>query len=196
MRRLTPEIVAMAGGASAAGMGSGGMATKLEAARIALTAGCATAITLGDQPGPDGGGALSALAAGAAATWFLPELSPERARRQWLLGALKPAGALQVDAGAAAALARGKSLLPAGVTRVAGRFERGDAVDVVDAGGVVLGRGVSAYSSEDAARLIGRNSTEIEAILGYRGRPALIHRDDLAMLADGPSRTAPGEKSP
>jgi glutamate 5-kinase len=178
VRRLTADILAMAGGANTgAGVGSGGMATKLEAARIALTAGCATAITLGSSPAPLGG-----LMDGARATWFLPEVTPETARRQWLAGALKPAGALTVDAGAARALAAGKSLLPAGVTSVTGRFERGDAVDVVDPEGRCIARGVSAYSSEDAARLIGRNTNEIEQILGFRGRPALVHRDDLVLL--------------
>jgi glutamate 5-kinase len=168
----------MAGGANAAaGVGSGGMATKLEAARIAMTAGCATAITLGDQPG----GPLSALAQGARATWFLPDVSPETARRQWLAGALKPSGTVRIDAGAARALKSGKSLLAAGVVAVSGRFERGDAVDVVDPGGATIARGVSAYSSDDAARLIGKKSDEFEAILGYRGRPALIHVDDLVL---------------
>lgn len=178
VRRLTPEIVAMAGGVNAsAGVGSGGMATKLEAARIALTAGCATAITLGTTPAP-----LAGLLSGSRATWFLPEVTPETARRQWLAGALKPAGQITVDAGAERALKAGKSLLPAGVTHVSGRFERGDAVDVVNAEGRTIARGVSAYSSDDAVRLIGRNTTEIEAILGFRGRPALVHRDDMVLV--------------
>jgi glutamate 5-kinase len=185
IRRITPEIIAMAGGANAAaGVGSGGMATKLEAARIAMMAGCATAITLGDQTLPDKtGGPLSALASGARATWFLPDVSPETARRQWLAGALKPAGVVRIDAGAARALKSGKSLLAAGVVAVSGRFGRGDAVDVVDPDGQTIARGVSAYSSEDAARLIGKKSDEFEAILGYRGRPALIHVDDLVLTA-------------
>jgi glutamate 5-kinase len=178
VRRLTPEIVAMAGGVNAsAGVGSGGMATKLEAARIALTAGCATAITLGTTPSPLGG-----LLTGSRATWFLPEMTPETARRQWLAGALKPAGQLTIDAGAERALKAGKSLLPAGVTLVTGRFERGDAVAVLNAEGHTIARGVSAYSSDDAIRLIGRNTTEIEAILGFRGRPALVHRDDMVLV--------------
>jgi glutamate 5-kinase len=182
VRRLTPDIVAMAGGANRiAGVGSGGMATKLEAARIAMTAGCATAITRGDRALPGGRGPIGALRDGARATWFIPDITPESARRQWLLGALKPAGAFRVDEGAAKALRSGKSLLPAGLVAVVGRFERGDAVDVEDPAGSVIARGVSAYSSEDAGRLIGRNTSEIEAILGYRGRPALIHVDDLAL---------------
>jgi glutamate 5-kinase len=184
VRRITPEIVAMAGGSNdAAGVGSGGMATKLDAARIAMTAGCATAIMLGAVDGAvDGAGPIAAVAAGARATWFLPEITPETARRQWLAGALKPAGSVMVDAGAAKALKAGKSLLAAGVTAVSGRFERGDAVSVTDPDGAVLARGVSAYSSDDAARLIGRKSDEFEAILGYRGRPALIHVDDLVLV--------------
>jgi glutamate 5-kinase len=176
--RITPDIVAMAGGANAnAGVGSGGMATKLEAARIAMTAGCATCIARGDaSPSP-----LAALSQGARSTWFLPDVSPETARRQWLAGSLKPEGAYVVDDGAARAVRAGKSLLPAGVTQLSGRFERGDAVEVRDPAGAVIARGVSAYSSQDAARLLGRNSAEIESILGYRGRPALIHVDDMVL---------------
>jgi glutamate 5-kinase len=184
VRRLTPEILAMAGGANAsAGVGSGGMATKLEAARIAMTAGCATAIVKGDAG--EHSGPVAALAAGQRATWFLPEMSPETARRQWLAGNLKPSGAVTVDAGAERALKSGKSLLPAGVTAVEGRFERGDAVEVRGPAGQVIGTGVSAYSAEDAARLIGRNSADIETILGYRGRPALIHVNDLVLNHHG-----------
>jgi glutamate 5-kinase len=181
VRRLSAEIIAMAGGVNkAAGVGSGGMATKLEAARIAMTAGCATAITLGSAA-TENGGPLAAVAAGARATWFLPDVSPETARKQWLAGQLNPAGSLSVDAGAVRALQAGKSLLPAGITKVSGRFERGDAVEVIGPDGSAVARGVSAYSSEDAAKLIGRNTADIEAILGFRGRPAVIHRDDLAL---------------
>jgi glutamate 5-kinase len=181
VRKLTADHIAMAGGANRqAGVGSGGMATKLEAARIALTAGCATAITRGDHGGAEGG-PLTALTAGARATWFLPDVTPETARKQWLQGALKPAGSVTVDAGAAAAVLAGKSLLPAGVTQVSGRFERGDALNVIGPDGLVLARGVSAYSSEDAVKLIGRKSADIEAILGYRGRPAIIHVDDMIL---------------
>ena len=181
VRKLTPGIAAMAGGANAAaGVGSGGMSTKVDAARIAMTAGCATLITLGTNTTAEAG-PIAAVASGSRGTWFLPELSPETARRQWLMGALKPAGAVRVDAGAAKALKSGKSLLAAGVVAVSGRFERGDAVDVVDPDGATIARGVSAYSSEDAARLVGRKSDEFEAILGYRGRPAIIHVDDLVL---------------
>jgi glutamate 5-kinase len=181
VRKLTPEIIAMAGGANtAAGVGSGGMATKIDAARIAMTAGCSTLITLGTNTTADAG-PIAAVASGSHGTWFLPDVSPETARRQWLVGALKPAGAVRIDAGAAKALRSGKSLLAAGVVAVSGRFERGDAVDVVDPDGATIARGVSAYSSEDAARLVGRKSDEFESILGYRGRPAIIHVDDLVL---------------
>ena len=183
VRKLTPEIAAMAGGANAsAGVGSGGMSTKIDAARIALTAGCSTLITLGANATADAG-PLAALASGARGTWFLTDVSPETARKQWLAGALRPAGSVRVDAGAARALKSGKSLLAAGVTAVAGRFDRGDAVDVIDLDGATIARGVSAYSSEDATKLIGRKSDEFEAILGFRGRPALIHVDDMVLVS-------------
>ena len=182
VRKLTPEIVAMAGGANtSAGVGSGGMSTKIDAARIALTAGCSTLITLGTNATTDAGPIASHIG-GARGTWFLTDLSPETARKQWLAGALRPTGSVRVDAGAARALKTGKSLLAAGVTAVAGRFERGDAVDVIDMDGATIARGVSAYSSEDATKLIGRKSDEFETILGYRGRPALIHVDDMVLV--------------
>ncbi len=182
VRKLTPDIVAMAGGVNtAAGVGSGGMATKLDAARIGMTAGCSTLITLGTHTSD--AGPIAAVTSGAKGTWFIADLTPETARRQWLAGALRPTGSVRVDAGAARALKSGKSLLAAGVTAVTGRFERGDAVDVVDADGATIARGVSAYSSEDATRLIGRKSDEFEAILGYRGRPALIHVDDMVIVS-------------
>ncbi len=181
IRRITSEHLAMAGGANeAAGTGSGGMATKLEAARIAMTAGCATAITLGANT-TSKGGPLDALASGARASWFLPDVTPETARRQWLAGALNPAGEITIDDGAAKALKAGKSLLPAGVRKVSGRFDRGDAVAVVDDMGAIIARGICSYSAEDAVRLIGVKSADIESILGFRGRPALIHRDDLVL---------------
>jgi glutamate 5-kinase len=181
VRKLTPDIVAMAGGVNtAAGVGSGGMATKLDAARIGMTAGCSTLITLGTHA--SAAGPIAAVTSGAKGTWFIADLTPETARKQWLAGALRPTGSVRVDAGAARALKSGKSLLAAGVTTVTGRFERGDAVDVIDAEGATIARGVSAYSSEDATRLIGRKSDEFEAILGYRGRPALIHVDDMVLV--------------
>ena len=172
---LTPEIEAMAGDPGS-GYGSGGMVTKLAAARICLSAGCRMAIAKGDALRP-----LSAIEAGGRCTWFVPGSSPHTARKQWIFGSLNPAGAVTIDDGAGRALKRGKSLLPAGVVAVDGSFEPGDCILVKAGDGRVLARGLSAYSSEDAARLLGRHSDQIEAILGYRGRDELIHRDDLVM---------------
>jgi glutamate 5-kinase len=173
---ITPEIEAM-GGAPPPGYSSGGMRTKLVAARIATGAGCAMAIAPGEAPHP-----LRALAAGGRCTWFLPAPEGRSARKRWLLGSLQPLGSFTIDAGAARALAAGRSLLPAGVTAVEGRFERGDPVLVRDGQGRVLARGLSAYASEDAARIIGHRSAAIAEILGWRGRDELIHRDDLALV--------------
>ena len=172
---ITPEIEAMAGG-SASDVGSGGMATKVLAGKIALAAGCTMCVAAGREQHP-----LQRIEAGARCTWFVSRTSPRTVRKQWIAGLLKPAGVLHVDAGAARALRGGKSLLPAGVTRVEGRFDRGDAVVVRDAHGAEIARGLSAYSSEDARRASGRRSQELEAILGYRGRDELIHRDDLVL---------------
>jgi glutamate 5-kinase len=174
--KITPEIEAMAGG-SASDVGSGGMATKVIAGKIALAAGCSMCIAIGREPHP-----LRRIEAGGRCTWFVAEASPRTMRKQWIAGLLKPSGTLHVDAGAAGALRAGKSLLPAGVTRVEGRFDRGDAVIVRGPDGVELARGLSAYSSEDAGRVCGRRSGELEAILGYRGRDEMIHRDDLVLM--------------
>jgi glutamate 5-kinase len=173
---ITPEIERMAGGAASA-VGSGGMATKIAAAKIAVAAGCHMCISLGREMHP-----IRRIESGARCSWFYPAASPATVRKQWIAGALKPAGELFVDAGAAAALGRGKSLLPAGVTRVTGRFERGDALIVRDAAGVEIARGLSAYSSADAERLRGRKSSEIETLLGFHGRDEIIHRDDLVLM--------------
>lgn len=176
---LTPEIEAMAGGANAAqGVGTGGMATKLAAARIAHGAGCATLVTLGRR---DGQGPLAAVEAGARATLFTAHATPALAYKQWIAGSLAPQGALVVDAGAVAALRDGKSLLPAGVTAVEGRFGKGDAVIVRDGDGHEVARGLTAYGADDAAAIQGLRSSAIEARLGYRGPAALIHRDDLVV---------------
>ncbi len=172
---ITPEIEAMAGG-SASDVGSGGMVTKVLAGKIAVAAGCNMCITVGREPHP-----LQRIEAGGRCTWFVAQASPKTVRKQWIAGLLQPAGVLHVDAGAAKALRGGKSLLPAGVTQVEGRFDRGDAVIVRDVDGAEIARGLSAYSSEDARRASGRRSQELEAILGYRGRDELIHRDDLVL---------------
>jgi glutamate 5-kinase len=173
---ITPAIEAMAGG-SASEVGSGGMATKVMAAKIAVSAGCHMCIAAGREMHP-----LRRIESGARCTWFVAEASPVTVRKQWIAGMLKPAGELLVDEGAAAALRGGKSLLPAGVTQVKGRFDRGDAVVVRDPAGVEIARGLAAYSSTDAERIRGRRSGELEGLLGFRGRDEMIHRDDLVLV--------------
>jgi len=172
---ITPEIEAM-GGEPPPGYSSGGMRTKLVAARIATQAGCAMAIAVGKTPRP-----LQALELGARCTWFLPAPEGRNARKRWIAGTLSPQGVLTVDAGAARALAGGRSLLPAGVRAVAGMFERGDAVTILGPDGAVLGCGLSAYASADAERIAGHRSDQIEATLGWRGRDVMVHRDDLVL---------------
>lgn len=176
LSEITPEIEAMAGG-SRSGLGRGGMVTKIAAASIALRAGCAMAIARGDKVRP-----IEAVRRGERCTWFVPKATPLAARKQWIAGSLAPAGALIVDAGAARALAQGRSLLPAGVVAVEGRFDRGDAVTVRGPDGRELARGLVAYGAEDARRIQGQKSGRIEEILGHRGRDEMIHRDDLAVL--------------
>jgi glutamate 5-kinase len=172
---LTAEIEAMAGDPGTA-MGSGGMVTKLQAARIALAAGCRMAIAPGKPLHP-----LSAMEAGGRCTWFHAGQEPLTARKQWIAGSLKPAGTLTVDAGARRALSKGGSLLPAGVVEVDGDFQKGEAVVVSDRDGKPLGVGLSAYSAEDARKIIGRKSGDFEDLLGYRGPDEIIHRDDLVI---------------
>ena len=173
---ITPAIEAMAGGATS-GVGSGGMQTKIAAAKIAVGAGCHLCIAKGAQPHP-----LKRIEDGARCTWFVPSSTPSAARKQWIAGTLRPAGAMAVDEGAVRALMQGKSLLPAGVTRAVGRFERGDTVSILGPDGIEVARGICAYSDGDAARIIGRKSAEIEAVLGFRGRDEIVHRDDLVLL--------------
>ncbi len=173
---LTPQVEAM-GGEPPPGYSSGGMRTKLAAARIATGAGVAMAIALGHIEHP-----LRALEQGGRCTWFLPAPEGRSARKRWILGTLHPQGRLAVDAGAVRALAAGRSLLPAGVRALDGSFQRGDAVEVVGPDDVALARGLSAYGSLDAQRIIGHRSDDIEAILGWRGRDELIHRDDLVLV--------------
>jgi len=172
---ITPDIEAMAGQAPP-GYSSGGMVTKLAAARIAVSGGCKMVIADGRRENP-----LAAVASGERCTWFLADIEPLTARKRWIAGSLKPMGSVVVDAGAVAALGRGKSLLPAGVRQIEGAFERGDAVLVKDDGGREVARGLIAYSAADALRILGHKSREIEALLGYRGREELIHRDDLVL---------------
>jgi glutamate 5-kinase len=174
---LTPEIESMAGGSNAeAGMGTGGMTTKLVAARMAQSAGCATLITLGSRPAP-----LQAVEDGAVATLIEPSQSPEAAYKAWIAGSLAPQGSVSVDAGAVTALKAGKSLLPAGVRAVQGRFGKGDAVLVLDPAGREVARGLSRYDAAEAEKIMGLNSSAIEGVLGYTEGPTLIHADDLAL---------------
>ena len=178
---MTTEIEAM-GGDPPPGYSSGGMRTKLAAARIATQAGCAMAIAVGQVDHP-----LRALLAGGRCTWFLPAPDGRSARKRWIAGSLQPAGRLVVDPGAARALAAGRSLLPAGVRSVDGEFERGDAVLVQDSAGDTLARGLSAYASADARRIAGHRSDDIERILGWRGRDEIVHRDDLVLATPATS---------
>ena len=174
--QITPEIEAMAG-RSASQVGSGGMAAKIAAARIAVAAGCHMCIAAGVHRHP-----LRRIEEGADCTWFVPSATPAAARKQWIAGTLRPAGALTIDAGARRALLEGRSLLPAGVIAARGRFDRGDTVSVLAADGAEIARGIVAYSDVDAARIMGRKSSEIADILGFRGRDEMIHRDDLVLM--------------
>ncbi|TLY85967.1 MAG: glutamate 5-kinase [Gammaproteobacteria bacterium] len=177
--QITPEIEAMAG-RSASQVGSGGMAAKIAAARIAVAAGCHMCIAAGVHRHP-----LRRIEEGADCTWFVPSATPAAARKQWIAGTLRPAGALTIDAGAQRALLQGRSLLPAGVTAARGRFDRGDTVSVLAADGAEIARGIVAYSDVDAGRIMGRKSSEIADILGFRGRDEMIHRDDLVLMRQG-----------
>lgn len=175
---ITPSIEAMAGDAGTE-LSRGGMVTKLEAAKIAVSAGTHMVITSGKALHP-----LKALSEGAPCTWFLAASSPVTARKRWIAGTLEPKGVIVIDDGARVALQSGRSLLPAGVKSVGGHFGRGEAVIIRDVSGRELGRGLIAYTSDEASLIAGRNSMEIEATLGYAGRAALIHRDDMALLRD------------
>lgn len=174
IERLTPEIEAM-GGDPVSGLSKGGMKTKLMAARTAVSGGCAMAIAEGSVLRP-----LTAVAQGARTSWFLPEGDPQLARKRWI-AAMKPKGMVQIDQGAVNALRSGKSLLPAGVRRIDGDFSRGDPVSILGPLGETLATGLCRYTAVEARMIQGHRSAEIEAILGYPGRAALVHRDDMAM---------------
>jgi glutamate 5-kinase len=174
VEKITPAIEAMAGD-PVSGMSKGGMKTKLLAAKTAVAGGCAMAIMEGSVLRP-----LQALAQGANRTWFIAQGDPQAARKRWI-NAMKPKGELRLDAGAVAAMAQGKSLLPAGVTAVTGSFGRGDPVALVSPEGDILGKGLVRYTAVEAKAIAGHRSGEIEAILGYQGRAALVHRDDLVI---------------
>ena len=178
VERITPQIEAMAGGAGSE-LSRGGMRTKIEAGRIATTSGTHMVIADGRVAHP-----IRRIAEGAPCTWFLTPSNPVAARKIWITGSLEPKGALTVDDGAAAALKRGKSLLPAGVTAVEGRFARGDCVVIRDVAGAELGRGLVAYDAADAVRIIGRRSSDIERLLGAPGRAVMVHRDDMTLAGD------------
>src|ERR1700691_5590142 len=173
---ITPAIEAMASGTTS-DMGSGGMHTKIAAAKIAVGAGCHLCISLGSGEHP-----LRRIEEGVRCTWFVPTSTPVAARKQWIASTFEPAGAIAVDDGAVRALMQGKSLLPAGVTRAVGRFERVDTVSIIGPDGIEVARGICAYSDGDAARIIGRRSADIEQVLGFRGRDEIVHRDDLVLI--------------
>ncbi len=175
VHEITPEIEAMAGQAQTS-VGSGGMVTKLAAAKVAMGAGCRMIIADGHELNP-----VRRIEEGASCTWFIPKGTPRTARKHWIAGTLNPAGKLIVDDGALNALRGGKSLLPAGVVDVEGNFQKGDAVVVVNGDGAEVGRGLVAYSIDDARLLMGHKSSEIEHLLGYRGVDELIHRDNLVL---------------
>lgn len=172
---ITPEIEQMGGG-SVSGLGRGGMEAKLVAAKIAGGAGCETIVAMGKTLNP-----IMALRKGGRCTRFAASTTPATAKKLWIAGVLKPQGSLFIDDGAVVALHQGKSLLPAGIKRIDGRFERGDAVAVCDVQGREIARGLAAYTASDAERIAGKHCDEIETILGYRGRDEMIHRDDLAL---------------
>lgn len=173
---ITPDISAMAG-RSDSDVGSGGMITKIEAARIATSAGANMVIASGHPLHP-----LKCIIDGGTCSWFNAAATPAAARKRWIAGALTPVGRIVVDGGAAAALRRDKSLLPAGVTAVEGQFSRGDTVSIVTPGGKEIARGLIAYDCADAEKIIGRQSSEIASLLGFSGRDEMVHRDDLVLL--------------
>jgi glutamate 5-kinase len=175
VERITPEIEAMAG-AAGSGLSRGGMQTKIEAGRIASAAGTHMVIASGHLEHP-----LQAIEKGARCSWFLTTGNPVTARKKWIAGSLEPKGTLTIDAGAVAALRRGNSLLPVGVVRIEGGFARGDAVIIRGPDGVEIGRGLSAYDAEDAQKIRGRSSNDIDVILGFSGRSEMVHRDDLVV---------------
>jgi glutamate 5-kinase len=173
--RITAAIEAMAGSAGSE-LSRGGMQTKIEAAKIVTTAGTRMVIASGKVEHP-----LRVIADGGRCTWFLTSDNPVTARKRWIAGSLEPKGTLTIDAGAVAALRAGRSLLPAGVQRVDGSFARGDAVILRDPEGGEVGRGLVAYDAEDAEKICGKSSGELSAILGFDGRAAMVHRDDLVL---------------
>jgi glutamate 5-kinase len=184
---ITPEIEAMAGGA-ASELSRGGMRTKIDAGKIATGAGCAMIIASGKTEHP-----LRAIEDGARSSWFAASGSPVTARKTWIAGQLLPAGELHIDDGAKRALGSGKSLLPAGVRRIEGNFHRGDTVAIIGTEGREIARGLASYDADEARQIIGRKSAEIETILGYPGRAAMVHRDDLVVTGTMHAKAAEDE---
>lgn len=178
VRNIDSDIVAMAG-ETRSDVGTGGMATKVQAARIATHAGCSTIIASGLVVHP-----LRNLCGGARHSIFLPTNTPAAARKQWLAGVLEIQGALQVDDGAVTALGKGSSLLPVGVVAISGDFRRGDAVSLIDSKGSEVGRGLAEYSDDEAQRIAGCQSSQIADVLGYCGRAVMVHRDDLVLFGN------------
>ena len=173
--RITAEIEAMAG-ASGSELSRGGMQTKIEAGKIATTAGTHMVIASGRIAHP-----IQAITTGAPCTWFLTPANPVTARKKWIAGSLEPKGTLTLDAGAVTALQKGRSLLPAGITRIDGAFGRGDAVVIRGPDGAEIGRGLVAYDAAEAEQIRGKPSGDIAAILGFDGRAEMIHRDDMVL---------------
>jgi glutamate 5-kinase len=172
---ITPAIEAM-GGDAASEFSRGGMRTKIEAAKIATSAGTTMVITSADQMHP-----LSELNNGKKATWFRPSETPINQRKRWIAGGLGVTGQIQIDSGALVALERGKSLLPVGVTAVKGDFDRGATVKIISPNGTTIGQGLSEYDSAEAKKIIGLNSAEVSQLLGPNIRSVLIHRDDMVV---------------
>lgn len=181
LREITPEVEAMAG-KPISGLGSGGMITKIEAGKIALSAGCNMVIASGHELFP-----LKRIKAGARCTWFLAQASALQSRKRWIAGTLQPGGRLIVDDGAKAALVKGKSLLPAGVKDVSGTFSRGDTVSIVTPDGAEFARGLVAHDSADAKRIVGLKSADVQKLLGAECDDEIIHRDDLVMMGQDKS---------
>jgi glutamate 5-kinase len=186
---ITPEIEKMAGGA-ASELSRGGMRTKIDAGKIATSAGCAMIIASGKVDHP-----LKAIIEGERHSWFAPSAEPVTARKTWIAGQLQPAGRLTVDEGAEKALHSGKSLLPAGVRVVDGEFSRGDTVAILTLEGREIARGLAGYDAPEARQIAGRKSSEIAGILGYSGRSAMVHRDDLVMTGSARGKSDAKEKA-
>jgi glutamate 5-kinase len=173
---ITPEIAALAGPSRSGTAGTGGMATKIAAAEMAMAAGCSAVVTLGSRERP-----VSALFEGARATWFLATVSPESAKRVWIAGALAVTGRLHLDAGAAQAVKAGRSLLAAGITQVEGSFERGSAIRLADPAGTEFATALAGYDSHECRQIAGKQSDDIESTLGYRRGVALVHATELVL---------------